>query len=216
MTTTTMTTTTPRHKTRCLLNGTGRIGRLVCRYAWEDDTLDIVALNDVCTIESAAYLLQYDSVHGKWCRTVTVVNETTLDVDGQQVAFTRSPTIAGLNLTNIDLVMECTGVFLKVQELRHYLDAPNSTVQQVVVSAPVKEPGVLNVVLGCNHEKFLAAPHQYPIITNASCTTNCLAPIVKVIKENFGIVHGCITTIHVRTFVVVVCVYYGDRMMMDD
>jgi glyceraldehyde 3-phosphate dehydrogenase len=185
--TTTTTITTPSHnKTRCLLNGTGRIGRLVCRYAWEDDTL-------------AAYLLQYDSVHGKWHRTVTVVNDTTLAVDGQPVAFTRSPTIAGLNLTNIDLVMECTGVFLKVQELQQYLDAPNSTVQQVVVSAPVKESGVLNVVLGCNHDKFLAAPHLYPIITNASCTTNCLAPIVKVMKENFGIVHGCITTIHVRT-----------------
>jgi glyceraldehyde 3-phosphate dehydrogenase len=210
--TTTSTTTTPRHnKTRCLLNGTGRIGRLVCRYAWEDDTLEIVALNDVCTIESAAYLLQYDSVHGKWGRTVTVVNETTLAVDGQPVAFTRSSTIAGLNLTNIDLVMECTGVFLKVKELQQYLEAPNSTVQQVVVSAPVKESGVLNVVLGCNHEKFLAAPNSYPIITNASCTTNCLAPIVKVMKENFGIVHGCITTIHVR-----ICVGVCVRWRTDD
>lgn len=94
-------------------------------------------------------------------------------------------------LSDIELVMECTGKFLSVATLQPYLDRG---VKQVVASAPVKEKGTLNVVLGCNHEKFT----DQKIITNASCTTNCLAPIVKVIQESFGIKHGCITTIHVR------------------
>ena len=177
---------------RCLLNGNGRIGRLVLRYTWEDPLLDVVQINDICSCASAAYLIQYDSVHGTWDKDVQCVDENTISIDGKQIAFSQQKVICDIpNLNTIELVMECTGKFLTSAALQPYLDAG---VRQVVVSAPVKEKSVLNVVLGCNHTKFV----DQPIITNASCTTNCLAPIVKVILDNFGIVHGCITTIHVR------------------
>ena len=181
--------------TKCLLNGNGRIGRLMLRYAWDDPTLDIVHINDLCSAESAAYLIKYDSVHGTWNRSVQAVDDNTILIDGKTVKFTQTKSPKEIDVTGIELVMECTGKFLKVATLQPYLDAG---VQQVVVSAPVKEEGALNVVLGCNHDKFLAHASNHRIITNASCTTNCLAPVVKVIQENFGIKHGCITTIHVR------------------
>ena len=184
--------------TKCLLNGNGRIGRLVLRYAWEDPTLDIVQINDVCAVESAAYLIKYDSVHGTWKNHDVSVDTNGQDIviDGKRIKFTQYKSPQEIDLSEIELVMECTGKFLNVATLQPYLDRG---VQQVVVSAPVKEDGALNVVLGCNHQKFLAEHDKYRIITNASCTTNCLAPVVKVIQEKFGIVHGCISTIHVST-----------------
>ena len=177
--------------TKCLLNGNGRIGRLVVRYSWEDPTLEVVHINDVCSAESAAYLLKYDSVHGTWDKDVKCIDDNTILIDGKSLRFSQKVCIADIDLTGIELVMECTGKFLSISTLQPYVDRG---VQQVVVSAPVKEKGALNVVLGCNHEKFV----DQKIITNASCTTNCLAPVVKVIHESFGIKHGCITTIHVR------------------
>jgi hypothetical protein len=177
--------------TKCLLNGNGRIGRLVVRYSWEDPTLEVVHINDVCSAESAAYLLKYDSVHGTWDKDVKCVDDSTILIDGKSVRFSQKVCIADIDLTGIELVMECTGKFLSISTLQPYVDRG---VQHVVVSAPVKEKGALNVVLGCNHEKFV----DQKIITNASCTTNCLAPVVKVIQASFGIKHGCITTIHVR------------------
>jgi glyceraldehyde 3-phosphate dehydrogenase len=179
---------------KCLLNGNGRIGRLVFRYVWDDPTLDIVAINDLCSCQSAAYLLKYDSVHGTWDKSVEAIDDTTISIDGKRIRFSQQKNVADIDVQDIDLVMECTGKFLTVQSMQPYFD---NGIKQVVVSAPVKETGSLNVVLGCNHEKFLASPESFPIITNASCTTNCLAPVVKVIQENFGIKHGCITTIHV-------------------
>lgn len=177
---------------RCLLNGNGRIGRLVLRYSWDDPLIDVVQINDLCACASAAYLIKYDSVHGTWDKDVQCIDDNTISIDGKLIAFTQQKVITDIpNLDQIELVMECTGKFLTTTALQPYLDAG---VKQVVVSAPVKEASVLNVVLGCNHTKFV----DQPIITNASCTTNCLAPIVKVILENFGIQHGCITTIHVR------------------
>ena len=177
---------------RCLLNGNGRIGRLVLRYSWDDPLIDVVQINDLCACASAAYLIKYDSVHGTWDKDVQCIDDNTISIDGKLIAFTQQKVITDIpNLDQIELVMECTGKFLTTTALQPYLDAG---VIQVVVSAPVKEASVLNVVLGCNHTKFV----DQPIITNASCTTNCLAPIVKVILENFGIQHGCITTIHVR------------------
>ena len=176
---------------RCLLNGNGRIGRLVLRYSWDDPLLDIVQINDVCSAASAAYLIKYDSVHGTWDKKVECVDDNTIVIEDKVIKFTQHKVLTDLDLSNIDMVMECTGKFLTTKALQPYLDAG---IKQVVVSAPVKEPSVLNVVLGCNQEKFV----DQPIITNASCTTNCLAPIVRVMLENFGIKHGCITTIHVR------------------
>jgi glyceraldehyde 3-phosphate dehydrogenase len=185
-----MNMSTPVEPVRCLLNGNGRIGRLVLRYSWDDPLLDIVQINDLCSAASAAYLIKYDSVHGTWNKDVICVDDGTISIDGKVIQFTQHKVVSDIDLTNIEMVMECTGKFLTTKALQPYLDAG---VKQVVVSAPVKEPSVLNVVLGCNHDKFV----DQPIITNASCTTNCLAPIVKVMLDNFGIKHGCITTIHV-------------------
>jgi glyceraldehyde 3-phosphate dehydrogenase len=180
--------------TKCLLNGNGRIGRLVMRYAWDDPTLEVVHINDLCSCESAAYLLKYDSVHGTWQHDVECVDDSSMKIDGKIIKFTQEKELRKLAIDpSIEMVMECTGKFLTVDVLQPYYD---KGVKQVVVSAPVKEEGALNVVLGCNHEKFLEGKQK--LITNASCTTNCLAPVVKVIQEKFGIKHGCITTIHVR------------------
>jgi glyceraldehyde 3-phosphate dehydrogenase len=179
---------------KCAINGFGRIGRLVFRYAWDDPTLELVHVNDLCSIESAAYLIQYDSVHRTWEKKVEVNEDSSgFTVDGTLVTFSSQKDFTAVDWAGmgVEMVMECTGKFLTVKSLTPYLE--KCGVKQVVVSAPVKEAGALNVVLGCNHELL---SKETTIVTNASCTTNCLAPVVKVIREKFGIVHGCITTIH--------------------
>ena len=176
------------------VNGFGRIGRLTFRYAWEDPTLDIVHVNDVCSVESAAYLIKYDSVHGTWNKEVEINEDGSgFTVDGKLVTFSSEKDFTNVDWSSkgVELMMECTGKFVKVNNLEPYFE--KCGIKQVVVSAPVKEEGALNVVLGCNHEKLST---ETKLVTNASCTTNCLAPVVKVILENFGIKHGCITTIH--------------------
>jgi glyceraldehyde 3-phosphate dehydrogenase len=143
-------------------------------------------VNDVCSCESAAYLAQYDSVHGTWSKKVEADPEGKhFMVDDSKVTFSQETDFSKIDFKamGVDLVMECTGKFLTVDALSPYFDQ----VKQVVVSAPVKEEGALNVVLGCNHSKL---SNETKLVTNASCTTNCLAPVVKVIQENFGIVHG--------------------------
>mmetsp|Transcript_14467 Transcript_14467/g.25912 ORF Transcript_14467/g.25912 Transcript_14467/m.25912 type:complete len:350 (-) Transcript_14467:353-1402(-) len=176
----------------CALNGFGRIGRLVFRYAFEDPLLDIVHVNDVCSCESAAYLIKYDSVHGTWDKEVEMTEDGSgFTVDGKLVTFSSQSDFTQVDWKGAEMVMECTGKFLKVKGLSDYFD--KCGVKRVVVSAPVKEEGALNVVLGCNHHLLT---EELKLVTNASCTTNCLAPVVRVIKENFGIKHGCITTVH--------------------
>jgi glyceraldehyde 3-phosphate dehydrogenase len=177
---------------KCAVNGFGRIGRLMFRYVWEDPDLEIVHVNDLCSCESASYLAKYDSVHGTWDKTVEA-QESSFTVDGKVVTFSREKDFTKIDFQamGVEMVMECTGVFLSVKSLQPYFDVCG--IKQLVVSAPVKEAGALNVVLGCNHEKL---SNETRIVTNASCTTNCLAPVVKVIQESFGIKHGCITTIH--------------------
>lgn len=176
------------------VNGFGRIGRLVFRYAWDDPTLEIVHVNDLCSVQSAAYLVKYDSVHGTWEKEVVQEEEGYFTVDNQKVTFSQHKDYTQIDFQamGVEMVLECTGKFLKMDNLMPYVD--QCGVKRVVVSAPVKEPECLNVVLGCNHEKL--GEGDKPIVTNASCTTNCLAPVVRVIKETFGIVHGCITTVH--------------------
>mmetsp|Transcript_27408 Transcript_27408/g.54754 ORF Transcript_27408/g.54754 Transcript_27408/m.54754 type:complete len:335 (+) Transcript_27408:29-1033(+) len=172
------------------VNGCGRIGRLLIRYLVESGHT-ISHLNDVCSLESAAYLLQYDSVHGTWSVPV-VAGDGIITIDGKEVKYTQEADPAKVDWPT-EIVCDCTGKFLKVPILTSsYLSTP-SACKKVVVSAPVKEAGALNVVLGCNDE--LLTP-EHCIVTNASCTTNCLAPVVRVIKENLGIKHACITTIH--------------------
>jgi len=179
---------------KCAVNGFGRIGRLSFRYVWDDPSLEIVHVNDICSVESAAYLIQYDSVHGTWDKKVELTDDRSgFTVDGKLVTFSSEADFTNVEWASkeVELMMECTGTYLKVKTLQPYFD--QCGIKQVVVSAPVKEEGALNVVLGCNHERL---GKETKLVTNASCTTNCLAPVVKVILENFGIVHGCITTIH--------------------
>mmetsp|Transcript_6366 Transcript_6366/g.11056 ORF Transcript_6366/g.11056 Transcript_6366/m.11056 type:complete len:352 (-) Transcript_6366:703-1758(-) len=179
---------------KCAVNGFGRIGRLVFRYAWDDPTLEIVHVNDLCSCDSAAYLVQYDSVHRKWDKNVEASEDgKSFTVDGSVVTFSQEKDYTNIDFAamGVELVMECTGKFIKVDKLKPYFDTCG--VKQVVVSAPVKEEGAVNIVLGCNHHLL---SKETTLVTNASCTTNCLAPVVKVIHDNFGIEHGCITTIH--------------------
>lgn len=179
---------------KCSVNGFGRIGRLMFRYAWDDPTLDLVHVNDVCSLESAAYLLKYDTVHGTWDKDVVITEDRSgFTVDGKLVTFSSEADFKRVDYAGkgVEMVMECTGKFLKVATLAPYFE--ECGVQRVVVSAPVKEAGALNVVLGCNHQLL---SEEVRLVTNASCTTNCLAPVVRVVKETFGIEHGCITTIH--------------------
>jgi len=176
------------------VNGFGRIGRLVFRYAWDDPTLELVHVNDLCAIDSAAYLIKYDSVHGTWDKKVEPYDEEGFfKVDGKKVTFSSEKDYTNIDFKamGVEMVLECTGKFLKVDNLSPYFDVCG--IKRVVVSAPVKEEGALNVVLGCNNTLL---SKEKRLVTNASCTTNCLAPVVKVVKENFGIKHGCITTIH--------------------
>ncbi len=175
------------------INGFGRIGRLVFRYAWDDPTLEIVHVNDLCAVESAAYLVKYDSVHGTWDEDVVQEKDGEFKVGKKVVTFSQEKDYTNIDFKGmgVEMVLECTGKFLTTDKLKPYIN--KCGVKRVVVSAPVKEEGVQNIVLGCNHS-ILSKTNQ--IVTNASCTTNCLAPVVKVIKASFGIKHGCITTVH--------------------
>lgn len=176
------------------VNGFGRIGRIVFRYAWDDPTLELVHVNDLCSLDSAAYLVKYDSVHGTWDKDVELSSDGNgFTVDDKVVSFSQEKDYTDVDFAamGVEMVLECTGKFLKVSNLQPYFD--KCGVKRVVVSAPVKEPECLNVVLGCNHHLLT---EEQKLVTNASCTTNCLAPVVRVVKEKFGIKHGCITTVH--------------------
>eukprot|EP00899_Mesostigma_viride_P013187 jgi/Mesvir1/2186/Mv16691-RA.1 len=179
-------------RVRVAINGFGRMGRLTFRIAYDDPLLDIVLINDRY-VKDSAYLLKYDSVHGTWQgHDVKQVDDKTITVDGKKVAVSGYAEISKLPLKElaVDIVLECTGVFLTKEALQPYFDAG---VKKVVVSAPVKSDA-LNIVYGCNEGEYDPSTHH--IVTAASCTTNCLAPVVKVILENLGIRHGCITTAH--------------------
>ncbi|MGR3363378.1 MAG: ArsJ-associated glyceraldehyde-3-phosphate dehydrogenase [Maritimibacter harenae] len=176
--------------TRIAINGLGRIGKLVLRRLI-DDGLDgeIALLNDpVGTPEIHAHLLEFDTVHGRWGAGIGHGDDH-LMIDGRTIPLTASATLEDLPLDGIDLVIDCTGVFKTREKLAPYHAAG---VKKVVVSAPVKDPDALNVVYGVNHHLYV----DQDIVTAASCTTNCLAPVVKVIHEALGIRHGSITTIH--------------------
>ena len=179
--------------TRIALNGLGRIGKLALR-----DLIDtgaggeIVLLNDpVGDAEQHALLMEFDSVHGRW-RTPVDHTADALVLNGQTIRLTHEKSIEALPLAElgVDLVIDCTGVFKTAAKVAPYYAAG---VKKVVVSAPVKDAGALNLVYGVNHHLYNGTQ---TLITAASCTTNCLAPVVKVIHESLGIRHGSITTIH--------------------
>ena len=176
------------------INGFGRMGRLTLRAAWENSGLDFVRINDpAADAATLAHLLKFDSVHGRWNHEARHDGDALL-IDGHRIAVTRNREIADTDWAGCDVVIEASGKFRKSAQLQHYLD---QGVGRVVVTAPMKEKGVLDTVVGVNDHLFDPAVHR--IVTAASCTTNCLAPVVKVIHEGLGIRHGSITTIHSLT-----------------
>ena len=178
---------------RIALNGLGRIGKLALRDLIDTGAGgDIVLLNDAeGDAEQHALLMEFDSVHGRW-RTPVEVGDGALVLDGKPIRLTHEKTIEALPLADlgVDLVIDCTGVFKTAAKVAPYYAAG---VRKVVVSAPVKDGGALNLVYGVNHQLY---DGSQALVTAASCTTNCLAPVVKVIHEGIGIRHGSITTIH--------------------
>ncbi|OMH27982.1 ArsJ-associated glyceraldehyde-3-phosphate dehydrogenase [Motiliproteus sp. MSK22-1] len=173
------------------INGFGRMGRLVLRAAWSWPELEFVQINDPGgDAATFAHLLNFDSVHGRWNQEATSDRERLL-IDGQSLRLTANKNIGETDWSGCDLVIEASGKFKSTELLNGYLE---QGVKRVVVTAPVKEPNVLNVVMGVND--YLYDPEKHPIVTAASCTTNCLAPMVKVIHEAIGIRHGAFTTIH--------------------
>jgi glyceraldehyde 3-phosphate dehydrogenase len=173
------------------INGFGRMGRLTLRALWGSDNIDIVQINDPAgSAATLAHLLSFDSVHGRWHRNAKTARESIV-IDGSSIACTANKTIGDTDWSGCDLIIEASGTMKTTAVLQGYLD---QGVKKVVVTAPVKEPGVLNVVMGVNDNLY--DPSTQHIITAASCTTNCLAPVVKVIHENLGIRHGSMTTIH--------------------
>ncbi|MDF3123673.1 ArsJ-associated glyceraldehyde-3-phosphate dehydrogenase [Rheinheimera sp. 1928-s] len=173
------------------INGFGRIGRLALRAAFDWPEFEFVQINDPAgDAATFAHLLNFDSVHGRWLNQAEAEGNTVV-IKGQRIAVTHNKAIADTDWSGCDIVIECSGKMKSSSQLQGYLD---QGVKRVVVSAPVKEAGVLNVVMGVNHHLFNALTHK--IVTAASCTTNCLAPVVKVIHEKLGIKHGSITTIH--------------------
>ncbi len=192
------------------VNGFGRMGRLLLRAgwgfnpaqtamlerpagAWGSGDLSIVHINEPgCNAQTAAHLLAFDSIHGRWPVSVTAT-EDTLKLGTESIGYSsfQSPAEVDWAALGVDVVLECSGQFKSLESLQVYFDAG---VSKVIVSAPVKETGALNIVMGVNDHLYNSAIHN--VVTAASCTTNCLAPVVKVIHEAIGIRHGMITTIH--------------------
>ena len=173
------------------INGFGRMGRLSMRAAFDWDDIEIVHINDPAgNAETLAHLMTFDSIHGRWHHEATHDGDSIL-INGKTIPCTQKTATQDIDWSHCDVVIEASGKIKTKALLQAYLD---QGVKRVVVTAPVKEDGVLNIVLGVNENLYDKAIH--PIVTAASCTTNCLAPVVKVIHEKIGIKHGSMTTIH--------------------
>lgn len=173
------------------INGFGRMGRLTLRAALEWPEVEFIKVNDVAgDAKTHAHLLEFDSVHGRLAQNVTA-NENSFSVGKHTIAVTNNKTISDTDWSDCDVVIEASGKMKTTELLNQYLA---QGVKRVVVTAPVKEDGILNVVMGVNDNLY--NPDEHKIVTAASCTTNCLAPIVKVLQEKVGIKHGSMTTIH--------------------
>jgi len=193
------------------INGFGRMGRLVLRAGWGRAGLSWARINELGTdAEGAAHLLTFDSVHGRWPVEVGHGADA-VRVEDRDLAYTSVRAIEDGEWADCDVVLECTGAFRKPEQLQGYFD---QGVKKVIVAAPLKAPSddvALNVVYGVNDHQYVADRHH--LLTAASCTTNCLAPVVKVVHEHIGIKHGSITTIHdvTNTQVVVDCAHKDKR-----
>ena len=180
------------NKIKVGINGFGRIGRITLRAMLQRDDMEVVAINDLLNVEHLAYLLKYDSVHGKLDGDVHV-NGNNLVVNGNSIRVTseRDPSNINWGELNTDVVAECTGIFTTMEKAELHLHAG---AKKVAVSAPSKD--IPMFVMGVN-SSLLNADHK--IVSNASCTTNCLAPVAKVLNDNYGIVGGLMTTVHAAT-----------------
>lgn len=174
------------------INGFGRIGRIAFRATLERPDVEVVAVNDLLEVEHLAYLLEYDSVHGRFKGDIQV-RDGNLIVNGTTIRVTaeRDPKNLQWNAADVDIVLECTGIFTTLTTAQYHLDAG---AKKVVISAPSKDAPMF--VMGVNHNEVKASD---TIVSNASCTTNCLAPIAKVIDDNFGIDEALMTTVHATT-----------------
>ena len=187
------------------INGMGRIGRLALRAAlggahrgkddpYRNNRLDVVHVNEIKGGATAcAHLLTFDTVQGKWDQNISANNNSEIQINEKKIRFTEFASTSEIpwGELGVELVLECTGKFLTPEMLKGHLDRG---AKRVIVAAPVKVGDILNIVFGVNHQLYNPTAHS--IVTAASCTTNCLAPIVKVIHESIGIKHGQITTIH--------------------
>ena len=174
------------------INGFGRIGRLVFRASVKRANVDVVAINDLLDVEHLAYLLKYDSVHGRFDGTVEVKNGN-LIVNGKTIRITaeRDPKNLKWDAVGATIVAECTGIFTTLDTAQYHIDGG---AKKVIISAPSKDAPMF--VMGVNHKDVKASDK---IVSNASCTTNCLAPLAKVLNDNFGIEEGLMTTVHATT-----------------
>ncbi|MFH1156282.1 MAG: type I glyceraldehyde-3-phosphate dehydrogenase [Pseudomonadota bacterium] len=187
--------------TKVGINGFGRIGRMVFRAAMNNPDIEITAINDLTDTATIAHLLSYDSVHGRLNATVSA-GTGSITVNGKEIRITslKDPEQIPWKDFGVDIVAECTGIFRDREGAGKHLKAG---CKKVIISAPAKNPDI-TIVMGVNHQKY--QPENHHIISNASCTTNCLAPVAKVLLENFGITCGMMTTIHS---------YTGDQRLLD-
>lgn len=178
--------------TKIGINGFGRIGRIAFRIAAQNENVEVVAINDLLDVDHLAYLLKYDSVHGKFNGSVEV-KDGSLIVNGNNIRVTSEKNPADLKWGDVgaEVVLDCTGIFTDLDNAKAHLDAG---ARKVVISAPSKTAPMF--VMGVNHKDVTADDH---IVSNASCTTNCLAPLAKVIDDEFGLVEGLMTTVHATT-----------------
>lgn len=178
------------------INGFGRIGRLVFRIGQHNPNIEFVCINDLVSPSAIAYLLKYDSTHGRFDGTIEATEDSII-VDGKEIpcVSVKNPEELPWQKYDVDYVIESTGIFTTYEGAAKHLTAG---AKRVVISAPTKDPDkVKTLLVGVNHERF--DPSQDRIVSNASCTTNCLAPIAKVINDNFGLQEGLMTTIHAMT-----------------
>lgn len=176
------------------INGFGRIGRCVFRLGFGDPDIEFVGINDIAPPHVLAHLLKYDSVHGRYEKELTAT-ENSIVVDGRNIRVFqyKDPSQIPWEETGAEVVLECSGLFTERENAQKHM---RGTVKKVIISAPAKNPDI-TIVMGVNHTDYKPSAHH--IISNASCTTNCLAPIVKVIHENWKLIHGFMITVHAYT-----------------
>jgi glyceraldehyde 3-phosphate dehydrogenase len=179
-------------KVKIGINGFGRIGRIAFRIAASRPDVQVVGINDLLDVEHLAYLLKYDSVHGQFDGTIEVKNgNLVINGDDIRVSAERNPEDLKWDAVAADVVLDCTGIFTTLEGAQKHLDAG---AKKVAISAPSADAPMF--VMGVNHKEITA---DHTIVSNASCTTNCLAPIAKVINDKFGIAEGLMTTVHAAT-----------------